>query len=122
MSNKFSEKELIKIKQWIMIQNKLNELNNTINKLKNIKKELEEPIIDFMIENNLEDNLIKYKDKQIKLKKETIKNQLSFKYLLEKLNIFFNYDTDLVEKICQFLKDERNTKFSYNLLLTKYIE
>lgn len=122
MSNKFSEKELIKIKQWIMIQNKLNELNNTINKLKNIKKELEEPIIDFMIENNLEDNLIKYKDKQIKLKKETIKNQLSFKYLVEKLNIFFNYDTDLVEKICQFLKDERNTKFSYNLLLTKYIE
>ena len=122
MSNKFSEKELIKIKQWIMIQNKLNELNNTINKLKNIKKELEEPIIDFMIENNLEDNLIKYKDKQIKLKKDTIKNQLSFKYLIEKLNIFFNYDTDLVEKICKFLKNERNIKFSYNLLLTNYIE
>ena len=98
------------LKQCILLTEKIEELTEYIKNLKERKSILEEKIIPIM-SRELKDKSILYKDRKICVKNEKVYPNLSYKYLNEKINKFFqNEKPELVERLCEFLKEERNIK------------
>ena len=98
------------IKKCILLTERIEELTEEIKELKDKKTQIEKYIIPVMLK-EMKDKKIQYKDRKIYIKQEKVYPNLSYKYLNAKLNKFFkNEKPELVDKMCQFLKEERNIK------------
>ena len=97
---------------------KIEEYNTQIKDLKERRDKLEKAIIPYMVKNEMKSKALKYQDRKIYIKNENVYQNLSYKYLNEKLNKFFkNEKKELVDKICLFLKEEREIKINTILIL-----
>jgi hypothetical protein len=99
------------LKMMIVLQDKIDEYNTQINSLKERRDKLEKSLIPYMMKNEMKNKALQYQDRKIYIKNEKNYQNLSYKYLNEKLNKFFkNEKKELVDKICLFLKEEREIK------------
>ena len=98
------------LKMMIVLQEKIEEYNTQIKELKERRDKLEKVIIPYMVKNEMKGKALKYQDRKIYIKNENVYQNLSYKYLNEKLNIYKNEKKELVDKICLFLKEEREIK------------
>ena len=111
MSSSLSQDFYKQLKLMIVLQEKIDEYNIQIKILKEKRDKLEKTLIPYMVKNEMKNKALQYKDRKIYIKDEKIYQNLSYKYLNEKLNKFFkNEKQDLVDKICLFLKEEREIK------------
>tara|TARA_B100001094_G_C17889158_1_gene650777 strand:- start:126 stop:512 length:387 start_codon:yes stop_codon:yes gene_type:complete len=84
-----------KVKDWIECDNEINELNNKIKEIKSKKIELNNEILQFMQDNNIED----ISTKQCKLKTYTSTSQkgLNKDYIKSKLKSVFDDEHKAIE-------------------------
>ena len=101
------------LKVYISIQEQLDDYNEKIKELKETKEKLEKSLVPYMIKKEITKKTLNYKDRYIYIKDEKTYTNLSYKYLNEKINIFFkNKNPELVEKIIDYLKAERDIKIN----------
>jgi uncharacterized protein (DUF2164 family) len=106
------------LKVYISIQEQLDDYNEKIKELKETKDKLEKSLVPYMIKKEVTKKSLLYKDRKIYIKDEKIYTNLSYKYLNEKINNFFkNKNPELVEKIIDYLKAERDIKINKTLVL-----
>ena len=98
------------IKLWVENDNKINILNQKLKDLKDDKTKIHNKIISYMYDNKLDSTTINITGGKIKLSEQMISTPLTYKYLEEKLEIYFNNDTKKVEDIINYLKVNRITK------------
>jgi uncharacterized protein (DUF2164 family) len=118
MEDELSPDFFKQLKVYISIQEKLDDYNEKIKELKEKKDKLEKSLVPYMIKKELTKKTLQYKDRKIYIKDEKIYTNLSYKYLNEKINNFFkNKNPELVEKIIDYLKAERDIKINKTLVL-----
>ena len=111
MTSPLSQDFYKQLKLMIVLQEKIDEYNTQIKELKERRDKLEKTLIPYMVKNEMKSKALKYQDRKIYIKNENVYQNLSYKYLNEKLNKFFkNEKPELVNKICLFLKEEREIK------------
>ena len=111
MSSSLSQDFYKQLKLMIILQEKIDEYNIQIKELKERRDKIEKKLIPYMVKNEMKNKALQYKDRKIYIKDEKVYQNLSYKYLNEKLNKFFkNENQELVDKICLFLKEEREIK------------
>jgi hypothetical protein len=109
--NNLSENIVTDLKKYIILTEKINELNSQVNKLKIERDLVESKLIPEMLKNNLDKKKIQYNNKKISIRNEKTYTNLSFKYLNEKLNNYLKNEK-LVKEIIQYLKNERDVKIN----------
>lgn len=104
-----SHKELeTNIKSWVTYDNKMRDLNEEINKLKEKKTELSNNIIQYATSNNIKNNIIGLTDGHLKFINTKQHQTLTFKFLEECSLLYFN-NNDTTEEFIKFVKSKRNT-------------
>lgn len=107
------------LRMMVLITEKLEKLNDEMKGLKEKRDKLEELLIPRMLEMNLDKKAILFKEKKLYVKSEKVYPNLSYKYIHQKLNKYFNNERDeLVDELCQYLKNERDIK-QQNVLIIK---
>jgi len=111
MSEALSQDFYKQLKMMIVLQEKIEEYTNQVKELKERRDKIEKTLIPYMVKKEMKNRAFQYQDRKIYIKNEKIYQNLSYKYLNEKLNKFFkNEKSELVDKICLFLKEEREIK------------
>ena len=96
-----------KIKAWASYEKKSKELKDEMNKLNETKEQLALELIHYMKENNLDKTAINLGGNKIYYHEDSQYNNLTFNFLKECLNIYFNNDSQKVEKLMDFIKSKR---------------
>ena len=117
--NNLSENIVTDLKKYIILTEKINELNSQINKLKVERNSVESKLIPEMIKNNLDKKKIQYNNKKISIRNEKTYTNLSFKYINEKLNNYL-YRITVTKKydILLYLRDIDNKTY----YITSYVQ
>ena len=121
ISNNIHNNELLfkYLRMTVLITEKIENLNEELKELKEKKEKLESILIPRLLKMDLDKKAILHKERKIYVKSEKVYPNLSYKYINEKLNKYFNNDRDeLVDELCQYLKNERDIK-QQNVLVIK---
>ena len=102
------------IQQWVYYDNKIKEYNEQIKPLRDNKKILEEKIIQFTSNNNLNDHIIKISDGTITFKQQSNQTPLSIKFIEKCLNDIIPSQQS-VEKIINYITSQRDTNKKLNI-------
>ena len=105
MSNEFTNM----IKEWVTIDNELRELSLKSKSLREKKNNVNNNVINYIENNNLDNAIIKISDGTLKFNYTNISQPLTFKYINECLNDIIN-DKNQVEAIINYIKNKRNVK------------
>ena len=105
MSNEFTNM----IKEWVTIDNELRELSLKSKSLREKKNNVNNNVINYIENNNLDNAIIKISDGTLKFNYTNISQPLTFKYINECLNDIIN-DKNQVETIINYIKNKRNVK------------
>lgn len=107
------------LRMTVLITEKIENLNEELKELKEKKEKLESILIPRLLKMDLDKKAILHKERKIYVKSEKVYPNLSYKYIHEKLNKYFNNERDeLVDELCQYLKNERDIK-QQNVLVIK---
>lgn len=99
------------IKLWVSYDNKIEEANQRLKTLRNEKVTLSNKITSYMESNNIQDTVINISDGQnIKYCEQNIQSPLTFKFLEEVLNKYYQNDSTKVVEIISFIKENRVSK------------
>jgi hypothetical protein len=102
------------LKNWYLLDNKLKNLSLEINSIKNKKNLLKNNIIDFILENNLEQKTIKINNAEFKFINLKQTQPLTFKFLKNCLDNCISNENQ-VEELIQYIKSKREIKESIDL-------
>ena len=105
MSNEFTNM----IKEWVTIDNELRELSLKSKSLREKKNNVNNNVINYIENNNLDNAIIKISDGTLKFNYTNVSQPLTFKYINECLNDIIN-DKNQVEIIINYIKNKRNVK------------
>lgn len=105
MSNEFTNM----IKEWVTIDNELRELSLKSKSLREKKNNVNNNVINYIENNNLDNAIIKISDGTLKFNYTNISQPLTFKYINECLSDIIN-DKNQVEAIINYIKNKRNVK------------
>ena len=97
------------IKEWVTIDNELRELSLKTKSLREKKNNLNNNVINYIENNNLDNAIIKISDGTLKFNYTNISQPLTFKYINECLSDIIN-DKNQVEAIINYIKNKRNVK------------
>lgn len=107
------ETHISKLKQWIDLDDQTSELKNSMNVLNEKKKELEDDIMRYVEEQNLEDVTITFGKRKLKFAKVNVKQTLSIKYIktvLAKYNDELPTNNKLdIDDLCRYLVENLET-------------
>ncbi len=97
------------IKKWVEYDNKIEAYNSKIKSLKEEKLSLSNRITLHMETNQMNNTIINITGGKIKLVEQSVAAPLTYKFLEEKLNQYFN-DNSKTKDIIEFIKQNRNVK------------
>lgn len=101
-----SQKELVEIvKRWVIIDNQIRALNKKLKELRNEKKKQNKEMVEVMKQNDID--TFDIKDGQIQYKKETKREPLTQKTLINILSKHPLLGTDQAKNLNQFIYDNR---------------
>tara|TARA_X000000368_G_C23043936_1_gene718269 strand:+ start:2164 stop:2523 length:360 start_codon:yes stop_codon:yes gene_type:complete len=104
------------IKEWVLINSKMNELQKTIKDLRLKKKNLSSILIDIMQNNEIDG--IDINNGKLVYKKTKVKAQINKDYLLKILgNYFDKYPEIDIDDVGSFILDNRPIKETDNLII-----
>lgn len=106
------------IKKWVDYDNRIDAYNSKIKSLKDEKLTLTNKITTHMEANKMNNTIINITGGKIKLTEQSISTPLSYKFLEDSLNKYFNQDPDKVGDIIDFLKQNRSTR--KNVVLKRF--
>lgn len=94
--------------QWVHVDNKIKQLRDQMDELKEEKNEISDKLNDYVESNSVEKKSINVnlKDSQIKFITTKVPQTLTFKYLEKCLNDIVT-DSDQVEQIIEYIKSNR---------------
>lgn len=94
--------------EWVEIDNKIRQLNETMNQLKEQRNELSDKLNDYVESNSIDRNTINVnlKDSQIKFTSTKVPQSLTFKYLEKCLSEIIT-DDEQTEQIINYIKENR---------------
>lgn len=99
------------IKLWVSYDNKIEDTNKKIKILRNEKVNITNKITTYMETNNIQDTIINISGGQnLKYCEQNIACPLTFKFLEEVLNKYFQNENDKVSEIISFIKANRQVK------------
>lgn len=98
-----------KVKNWVILDNKIKEETEKIKELKDQKAELNCEIIDYVKNNDLLKANIELNDSHLKFVTNRVTQSITLKYLENCLNNLIK-DTDNVNKIMNYIKENRENK------------
>jgi uncharacterized membrane-anchored protein YjiN (DUF445 family) len=96
------------ITEWVHIDNKIKQLNEQLNILKEEKNEISDKLNDYVESNSVDKKSINVnlKDSQIKFITTKVSQTLTFKYLEKCLNEIIT-DEEQVQQIIEYIKSNR---------------
>ena len=98
------------IRKWIQTDNAIKEKQLAIKQLKIEKEQYNENILEYILENNLENATFKIGDGKLRVVEVNTPQPLTYKFICECLCEYFNEDEQLVKEIMIFIKNKRNIK------------
>ena len=100
-----------KMKEWIELDNVYGSLRQQMSDLADKKKELEDDILKYIEENNLEKVVVSVSDGTLKFPKRSTQQSISLKFLKANLSKYNEDKSPInVEDICKFLISNLETK------------
>ena len=98
------------IKKWIETNNNIKDSLQKIKHLRIEKEQYNENILEYILENNLENATFKIGDGKLRVVEVNTSQPLTYKFICECLCEYFNEDEQLVKEIMIFIKNKRNIK------------
>lgn len=106
-----------KIKKWVHLDNQLKIVNDKVKEIKLEKDNIEEQIIHYVDENNLNDATAKISGGKLKFVETKQTSPLTLKYIKECLNECIE-NQQQVDLILNYIKDNREIKYSKDVKRT----
>jgi len=106
-----------KIKKWVILDNKITEETTKIKDLRTQREELHNEIIDFVKDNHLTSATIELNDSRLKFVNSKTTTSLTFSYINKCLDEIMQ-DKQNVEKIMNYIKENRQQQFNYEIKRT----
>jgi len=106
-----------KVRRWTLLDTMLKRIQEKTKEMRTEKQELTEDICEIMQQNNLQRKKIAIQDGEIRMFERNEYTPLSYGYLEECLGEIIE-DKDQVEYVLQHIKDNRETRTSYDLKRT----
>lgn len=106
-----------KIKKWVHLDNQLKIVNDKIKEIKQEKDNVEEQIIQYIDENNLNNATAKISGGKLKFVETKQASPLTLKYIKECLNGCIE-NQQQVELILNYIKENREIKYSKDIKRT----
>ena len=97
------------IKNWLLLDNKIKELNQKINELREKKNSYKNDIYQHVTNNNLNNATIKIGSDYLRFVETKQNTPISYKFLIQALNNCFIDEND-IEKIMNYIKTNRENK------------
>lgn len=97
------------IKNWLLLDNKIKELNQKINELREKKNSYKNDIYQHITNNNLNHATIKIGNDYLKFVETKQQAPISYKFLIQALNNCLTDEND-IEKIMNYIKTNRENK------------
>jgi hypothetical protein len=97
------------IKQWVELDNKVYKSNKIIKTIKKDRDSLGNLISKYMIDNNMNNTLINISDGKIKCHETKTQTPLSYSFLFQCFNDYFN-NSEESNKLIIFIKKKRGCK------------
>lgn len=96
------------VNNWVKIDNDIVKLQKEIREMKKKKGEITNVLVEVMRTNNVDS--FDTKEDSLLYKKQTIRQSINKKLLLESLQKFYQSDAKMAEKIVDHVLDQRKTK------------
>ena len=96
------------VNNWVKIDNDILKLQKEIRELKKKKGEITDVLVEVMRVNNVDS--FDTKEDSLLYKKQTIRQSINKKLLLESLQKFYHSDATMAEKIVDHVLEQRKTK------------
>ena len=97
------------IKNWLILDNKIKELNQQISNLREKKNSYKNDIYEHFERNNLNNATIKIGDDYLKFVETKQQAPISYKFLIQALNYCLDDEND-IQKIMNYIKTNRENK------------
>lgn len=97
------------IKKWLILDNKIKELNNQLKSIRSEKNQYNNNIIEYISNNNLDNATIKIHDSKLKFMNTNYSQPLSYKFIYDALNKYYHNEDKTIE-IINFIKSQREVK------------
>jgi hypothetical protein len=97
------------IKNWLLLDNKIKELNQKINELREKKNSYKNDIYQHISNNNLNNATIKIGNDYLKFVETKQNSPISYKFLIEALKNCLTNEND-IENIINYIKTNRESK------------
>lgn len=97
------------IKNWLLLDNKIKELNQKINELREKKNSYKNDIYQHITNNNLNNATIKIGNDYLKFIETKQNTPISYKFLIEALKNCLTNEND-IENIINYIKTNRESK------------
>lgn len=106
-----------KIKKWVHLDNQLKLVNDKVKEIKQEKDNIEEQIIHYVDENNLNNATAKISGGKLKFVETKQTSPLTLKYIKECLSECIE-NQEQVDLILNYIKDNREIKYSKDIKRT----
>lgn len=97
------------IKEWVMVDNQLKKIQDTVRELRDKRFELSDIIHNYTANNNLSNATVEISDGRLKFGQTQTTQSLTFKFLEECLNEIIS-DKNKIQQIITHIKNKRETK------------
>jgi hypothetical protein len=97
------------IKKWVILDNKIKEINNQLKNIRLEKASHNTNILNYIASNNLDNVTIKINDGKLRFVDANYSQPLTFKFIYDCLNKYYN-DVDKTIEIINFIKSQRDIK------------
>ena len=98
------------IKQWILLDNNIKQLNFEIKRIKNQKETYNNNILEHIRSHKLDNAIVKIGNDKLRFMDTNYSQPLTYKFIGECLSKYYDYDDNKTIEVIQFIKSHRQIK------------